>query len=268
MHSRAQFPLQVLLLTAALCLGVTHTGHAVENQAFSGSLNATFSSPVKDGTLPGSGCTGFCIDNTITAVSTPTPVINSFAWGNNPDSSSLVFMPTAFTGQGPNVDFTIGTLKYHNGTSALTSLVFGVHFHLAFDGTILCAGIACNVIPTVNPYDADLIISTTVNAGVTNLADSDSVSFKVAFCTVAVGPKPPFCSDVSMLLHVFENDTATATLKGMFFSEPDLLLTGITLPPDDPHGFVVTVPEPGSLTLLGLGLGGIALTRRFRPVKR
>src|SRR5262249_7768909 len=126
MHSRAQFPLQVLLLTAALCLGVANTGHALV-LTLKGQINATFDNVLTEGDVTNGGH----FNNQATAVFTAGT--NTFTWGaraNEPiPSSSFVWKPIAgeFTTCDPspckNIPF--GTFEYLNGTSDLDTLVFG-----------------------------------------------------------------------------------------------------------------------------------------------
>jgi hypothetical protein len=274
MHSRAQFPLQVLLLTAALCLGVTHTGHAVQIN-FSGTVAGTFSSPVLHGTVIDANGNPQAVNNggpPVTAVCSLSPCIvsqplgsgsNTFTWGNTPTFSSLVFTGATLQGQASNTIFTIGTFAYHNGENAQDSLVFEVDFDLSLLG-----------VNDVKPAHNHLILTAR-----NNLAPEprDSVEFKASptsssseFCTTPTVPVPTItCSNVTMLLLVPEGMTSTATLKGFIAADPEFMFEGGTLPANDPGSLIIVpVPEPGSLILLGLGLGGIALTRRFRPVKR
>jgi len=282
MHSRAQFPLQVLLLTAALCLGVAHTGYA--GGTFHGSITGSFSAPVLSGNLANADGTpnstflnnSNAIVNGITGTNTAVcslascPVSsgvvgsNEFHWGANPAFSSFVFTGASNVAVPGGSEFELGTFDYFNGESALNTLVFGVTLTLEWHGTDIPAG-------TVTPLVRDLKIGTTVNGGVDPIADSDSVQF-----TITANDQ-----NLDTLLHVLEGTDTTATgtcpappcaarahLMGKISGDPFLELTRITVSPDDPNGFVTVVPEPGSLILLGLGLGGIALTRRLRPVKR
>jgi len=275
MHSRAQFPLQVLLLAAALCLGVTHTGHALQLD-FSGTVGGTFSSPVLSGTVIDANGNPQAVNNggpPVTAVCSLSPCVvsqplgsgsNTFTWGNTPTFSSLVFTGAILQGQKSNTIFPLGTFAYHNGENAQDSLVFEVDFDLSLLG-----------VKDVNAAHSHLILTARNNGGP---EPRDSVEFKASttstsqFCTTPTVPVPTItCSDVTMLLLVPEGTTSTATLMGFIAADPDALLAGGTLGPNDPGELrivPVPVPEPGSLILLGLGLGGIALTRRFRPVKR
>src|SRR5215813_5612472 len=199
MHPRAQFPLQVLLLTAALCLGVARTGHALQDQVFSGSITASFQSPVTSGNVinPGNvtNPTTF-FDNKATAVCSVAPCIvsnavpNTFTWGANPESSSFVFTPTPFADKHGGDIFEFGTLAYHNGTSDLSTLVFGVTLHLTFPGG-----------PNVSDSISTLGISTTNNTGATSATNADSVTF--VFGGTDLSP---------LLFGVFEGKTATVTL--------------------------------------------------------
>src|SRR5215813_4910676 len=160
MHSRAQFPLQVLLLTAALCLGVAHSGHA-SNMTFEGSITGTFSAPVLFGNLVNADKTpGMFLNNsnmtengtvgTNTAVFTFTSTGSSttFTWGacivstgcSTAKFTSSSFEFTGVTDTGPVTggladsaqQFKLGDFKYINGESDLTTLVFGVTLTLQF----------------------------------------------------------------------------------------------------------------------------------------
>jgi hypothetical protein len=243
-HSRAPF----LLLVAALCLGVAHSGHAAT--LYSGSITGTFSNPVLSGNLINVDRSVSFVDNTTTAVFSGVGT-DTFTWGTDTPSSALsssrfVVTGNTFTNQPANTDFALGTFRYLNGTSVVDSIVFGVTLNLSFSGNA-----------SVTPEVSNLKILTTVNGNVDPFADADFVSFD-KFPTT---------------FNVFEGAEATATLIGQIVDDPQVQLDGITLAPNDPNGFLAqgqgsAVPEPESLFLLGLGLGGIALIRRFRPVKR
>src|SRR5215813_10961517 len=115
MHSRAQFALPVLLLTAALCLGVARTGHAsLTDQSFTGTVTGAFSSPVeKSPCNPTSACGNLkdAQGNVVSQDNTGTAVIsglgtNTFTWGSGigllpppaVPSSSFMFMGANVTG--------------------------------------------------------------------------------------------------------------------------------------------------------------------------
>src|SRR5215469_6560389 len=131
MLSRAQFALQVLLLTAALCLGVARTGHAL-NLTLTGQINATFDNVLTEGDVTNGGH----FNNQTTAVFTAGT--NTFTWGaraNEPiPSSSFTWVPIAgkfnTCNPSPCTSIPFGTFEYLNGTSDLDTLVFGVTMHL------------------------------------------------------------------------------------------------------------------------------------------
>src|SRR5215813_795464 len=269
MHSRAQFPLQVLLLSAALCLGVARTGHATgSDQLFNGTISGFFSSPVVKvspcnppsacGTLTDAQKNPVSQDNSLTAETTGLGT-DTFTFGSGP--SKFVFVGGA-TGVQVTKDtcstpsgmvactnqFKIGTFYFTNGSNTDQSIVFGVTLNFLFTPVGGCpVGFTC---PFVTPGSTSLNIYSTNNAA---LDPSDSVSFN-----------PDIASKT---FHVPEGSTDQADILGRIAGDPFFVLTDIILQPGG-DGFITVVPGPGSVILLGLGLGAIALIRRLRPVKR
>lgn len=142
--------------------------------------------------------------------------------------------------QASDQPFCLGTISYTNGTSDLTSLVFGMDLILFVSGD-----------NTVTPLTSRIKIVTTNNTG-SIAQNADFVGF----------------TSFAATFNVFESATAFANLNGRFVGDPMIQLDGFSLQPgQDVNGFIgiglpQAVPEPGSFALLGMGLAFCALLRR------
>jgi hypothetical protein len=219
---------------------------------------AQFSAPVLSGSVYDTNNQPLSLDNTASAVrmivnSTDVPQTagSTLTWGSNPDSSSLTFVGNSIPAD-PTAQFNIGTLTYTNGTSDVSTIIFAAT--LSFFKTQ--TGRDLTLIGS-----SSITIQTTLNQAVpgSEAHDADSVYFSSANSTAG---------SISMLtFHVYESATASADLMGTITGDPVLRLTDIVIAPgQENNGFIFNgtgplplVPEPSSLTLLALGLGGIAM---------
>jgi len=212
-------------------------------------------------------------DNSATAVSsivnsTATTVIGTpplqttgskLQWGTDgfpipPDEnfSELIFfgsqIPASF-----NDPFLVGRLTFRNGTSLLSSLIFGATLSF-YD----------NVVDADHFLGSDQVyITTTVNLGASVAQDADYVNI--------CGNQSNICDKSLEAFEATQGGTGvTFDLYGTIVGDPQLFLTNVTLSPDqDPltSGLVGTqlavVPEPGSAGILAaaLGLLGVFLRR-------
>ena len=226
----------VLSLLAASLAGAPAAAHPVTGQ-----IAGVFSNPVLAGSLlDGATGTPSFSDNTATAVYSGTGT-NTFNWGTGAavlNASTLTFLGNQVTSQPAGQNFSMGTIRFTNGTSDLNSLVFGVDLLLSVPSD-----------PTVTPFTAHVNIVTTNNTG-TNAQNADFIGFTVFPVT----------------FNVFEFATASADLNGQFVGDPLIQLNGLTLQPgQDANGFIGTglpVPAPGGLAVFGVALAVTALTRR------
>ena len=224
---------------------------------YSGTVIGTFTTPVLIGQNINLDHSRSILDNTSTGVFTGLGT-SSFTWGTNtpgvppPIASRFIFTGIPFTNVAPGVQFDLGTFKYLNGTSRQDSLVFGTTLTLSVMGT-----------SGITPEVSHISILSTTNGNVDasgapdQFADADFATFDT----------------FSVSFNVFEGAEATATLRGAILGDPQLKLQAITLPPNDPNGFLGTgqgssIPEPGSAVLMGLGLAGLALIRLFPAARR
>ena len=242
MKCRTQFTIigGLLLCGASAPLGIAAA-------LYSGTIGGTFASPVLTGTLINVDRTTSSMDNTTTAIFTGIGT-NTVTWGTNvnvpppPIFSRFVFSGNTIANQAANTPFALGTFRYLNGTSATDSLIFGITLNLSFSGNGM-----------VTPETSKIAIVTTLNGGVDKFADADFASF----------------DKFPNTFNVFEGAESTATLVGMIVGDPQLQLTGITLAPNDPNGFLAlgqpnAIPEPASAAMIGCGLASLALIGLLR----
>jgi hypothetical protein len=119
------------------------------------------------------------------------------------------------------------------------SAIFGATLTLTVNGA------------TVNPAVDQMGVIATINYGIDVRADADVLTLQ-AF---------------SQTFNVFETQTAVADVLGMIVGDPQLVLTGIDLAPNQSgNGFigngVFLTPEPATYTLLVAGLGLLGFIAR------
>jgi len=241
LHARSALLMILALISYA---GTTHVG---ANTINSGSISGVFSSPVLAGFgIDLDGKTLIPIDNTATGVFTGFGT-NAITWGD-PNPSILTFTGKSFSGVAPGQIFDLGTITYTNGNSPRETLIFGATLTLTVNSTP--AGI-------VDPSVSNVDFLATTNHFLPNdgldprfkLQDADFLSF---------GAFP-------QTFNVFENSTASAELFGMIVGDPQLVLTGIELSPDQSnngfigHGVPPLPDSGGTLALVGIALAALAV---------
>ena len=195
-------------------------------------------------------------DNTGTAacnIGCPNNVTNppgptTLAWGISPDASSLNFNGHSFNDIPLNTPFDAIQLTYFNGTSDLTSIIFGATLNLTFS---MSSG------SQIDPLAIPIQIVTTANTG-TDAQNADWVG--------------PFGTSTPQTLNVFEGENANAELWGEFVGDPGFVPT--LLISSDANSFigngspVSAVPEPSTwaMMILGfVGVGFLAYRRKSKP---
>ena len=218
---------------------------ALANGTYSGTVTGVFSSPIKSGNLIAVDGSSTPLDNTGSAVSIISPNGDTISWGAsttgaNPSHSSLLFTPASFSNILPNTPFLLGQIQYLNGTSDLTSIIFGVTLSLDLGSGITIKDIPINIL-------------TTANTGLSQARDADFIGFG---------------SDIPLTFNVYEGGIANANLFGEIVGDPTVTLTGLSIADGSQSaGFIGTgvgsVPEPATwaMMLLGFGLIGFAMRK-------
>jgi hypothetical protein len=151
----------------------------------------------------------------------------------------------------------LGEFTFFNGSSDLPTLIFGLKMELDVN--------ASND-PNVEPLTLNIGIGTTVNKGNIGIEDPDWDADYVSISQGANPQAPPGNIEVlasGTTLHAYEGQQVTAKLYGVFYGDPQFVLTQVEVIPNGDGtigGFVANgpvgpvVPEPGALTLLTAGL--------------
>jgi PEP-CTERM motif len=249
-YARRRFRMsgKTIVSVSALIGGVLWAAAVAQaSTIYSGTTTGLFSTPILSGnSIETDGSLTFQ-DNSTTAVISGVGT-DTFNWGAGltpppPPFSALQFSGIDFIGKAPDEVFKLGTLTYTNGSSFVDSTAWGIALTLGV--------VNSNV--SIDPALAQLTFFLTVNGGVDPFLDADFIGFDV----------------LPLTFHVFEGQSATADLFGYIHGDPQVVLSGISLPPGEP-GFLapVPVPEPGTyaLTLTGLGLLGFLARRKRREI--
>ena len=266
--------LVLLILVMALGSVQSLTAGTITGQQ----IIVTFSGAVLQGTVandPTAGSNTF-LDNTSTAVfSYSNDVVNnnvassSLIWGQFTGTntgfqpfSDLVFVGNNIPSTHATTSFNLGSLTFLNGTSDLTSLIFGATMNF-YAGSVTSA----NFLGSDN-----IVITTTSNifgvpGGLTN-GDDDYVNICGTFSSI--------CGTSIEAVESSENGTGVVVnLSGTIVGDPMLSILSVDLAPGQnstTNGFLGTdppvgaqvVPEPTSWMLMGSALiaGYLVMRRR------
>ncbi len=195
----------------------------------SGTTTGTFDNFVLSGNVINTNSSLGFYDNTATNFSFGSGT-SAMGWGTNPGTSTLTFTGKPFA-VGLGQTFDIGTLTYFNGTSDLTSLIFGATLTLG-------AGAG------VDPLAASFQIITTVNTGYSPARDADYILFDAL---------------PSTYLGSFEGATVNFELYGRIVDDPMMTFDFALLPGDQPGVIAPGIPELSSWAMMLIGFGGAAL---------
>lgn len=254
--------MKISLALAVFAAAVCSFNAAASPMNIMGVVQGTWSNPVLAGNIV-DGATGAITptDNTRSAAcdiaGCPNGVGATFGadtlvWGITPESSSININGHFINNVPLNTPFDAATITYFNGSSLLTSQIFGATLNLRFCApfqTPSCPQSTATDVAT--PLSIFVNIVTTANTG-TAAQNADWVG--------------PFGTPQTLTFNVYEEQTATAELWGKFVGDPQFQPT--LLVSTSPNGFigngqwVQAAPEPGGLAIVPLGLGVLVWARR------
>ena len=231
---------------------------AYSSPLYSGQFVATWSNPVLSGTtIDGATGTTSVLNNTASAAcdvaGCPQGVgvslgSTTLAWGISPQSSTLNFDGHFFVNVPEGSVFDMGRITFFNGTSDLSTIIFGATLNLTY---VPCGFCTPNTL--IDNLHIAVPIVTTANTG-TDAQNADWVG--------------PFGTPATLTFNVLEGFNADAELYAEIVGDP--MLQPEFLITTDPHAFIgngqpVGIPEPASLSLLLAGLFGLrAATQRSK----
>jgi hypothetical protein len=228
-----------------LAAGATLPGYG--SAVYSGTVSGVFTNPVLTGAYIDLNHNPVFLDNTGSAVYSGVGT-STVQWGTSPsplpvpDFSRLIFTGNTVSNEPANTPFVLGTIAFLNGTSLTTSSIFGADLNLSFSGN---GSVSAGVLK--------INIVATQNSGVDPYADADFIGFS----SITPGPAIP------TTFNVFEGKESTVTLIGSIVGDPQLTVSGLALPGDDPNGFLAegqgsAAPEPGAGLMMLAGLAVLA----------
>ncbi len=254
-----------------ICISAATLSLCAHSQATvaQGTIIGVFSNPIFSGQVVNDPLLGTSTiaNNTSTAVysinnsTNPAPghlTGSSLIWGNDPGTSGFTtFSELQFFGNripsDPHSLFSVGTITFENGTSALNSIIFGATLSF-YD----------NSVSSANYLGSDsVIITTTSNITGSLGGDADYINI--------CGHNSNICNTSIEAYESGEGGTGLSVdFTGTIVGDPTLLLTSVALTPGQPDtggtlgtepGVGATVPEPAAGSLLIVGLAFAALGR-------
>jgi len=281
----SRFPTSFARFGAGLAIFVAFSGPGAPwpiAGGFTGDqIIATFSNPVLAGTIandPVSGSSTY-LDNTSTAVyninndiGSPGSASSNMNWGTYSEANPTGFLPESllvFVGStipaSPSTPFNIGSLTFLNGTSDLSTLIFGATINF-YAGSVSAP----------DYLGSDTIVITTTNnifgvpGGLSN-GDDDYVNICGTFSSI--------CGTSIEAVESSEGGTGVVVnLSGTLVGDPTLDLSSVALAGGQnsmTNGFLgsdapigAQTPEPSTIWMMSAGLGLCVMLARQRTNHR